>query len=231
MKWVTLNSGRDVSLGRGSILMSPRCCPHKDALVMIICEAPNERNYFAVMALTGENAGVNCFASMPHHVFNDGALLAGKIHDNWHSWFDLQGNSKEISFACHVCPDGIGTGLYAEDIKQSTKGWLRLSKNKATTLPRGALIRFTASYPFESEVVMMVCDAPHDSKRLGLITISGYKAGINCYVAFPDEFHVLENHELRSDLLYENWQNWVWPEGSPDNAWILPKGLSADDLK
>lgn len=230
MKWVTLDSGRDVSFGRGSIPMSPGCGPHKDALIMMICEAPNDRKYYAVMALTGENAGVNCFASMPHHAFNDGALLAGKIHDNWRIWFHL-GNPEKVSFACTVYPDGIGTGLNVEDINQRTRGWLRLSENKTIMLSRGALIRFTASYPFENEVVMMVCDARHDSKRLGLITISGYKAGFNCYVAFPDEGQVLENHELCSNFLYENWQYWVWPEGSPGDVWILPEGLSADDLK
>ena len=29
----------------------------------------------------------------------------------------------------------------------------------------------------------------------------------------------------------DNWQHWVWPEGSPDDVWILPEGLNVNDLK
>jgi hypothetical protein len=197
----------------------------------MICEAPDDRNYFALMPLTGVSVGVNCIARIPHHRFDNGALLAGLIHENWHSWFQLKGNIEDVSFARHVYQEGVGTGLNAIDIQQRTTGWLRLAENKTIMLSRGALLRFPASYPFEDEVVMMVCDAPHDPKTLGLITISGYKAGINCYVAFPDDFHAFDTHQLRGNCLYDNWQNWVWPEGSPDDAWILPGGLNANDLK
>ena len=108
--------------------------------------------------------------------------------------------------------------------------WLNLSKNKAAAISRGCLIKFAASYPFENEVIMMVCEAPHTRLSLGLMTISGYKAGINCYVVFPDSARN-EDATISAQWLYDNWQHWVWPEGNPDDVWILPEGLSAVDLK
>jgi hypothetical protein len=108
--------------------------------------------------------------------------------------------------------------------------WIKLSENKTLFVSRGSLTKFTSSYPFEDEVVMMVCESPHSRLSLGFITITGYKAGINCYVAFPD---LARNDDatISAQWLYDNWQHWVWPEGSPDDVWILPEGLSADDLR
>ncbi len=108
--------------------------------------------------------------------------------------------------------------------------WIRLSENKSTVISRGSLIKFTASYPFENEVIMMVCEAPHSRSSLGLITITGYKAGINCYVVFPDAARS-DEAAICNQWLYDNWQHWVWPESSPDDIFILPEGLSAGDLK
>ena len=77
---------------------------------------------------------------------------------------------------------------------------------------------------------MMVCEAPDTHASLALITITGCKAGINCYVAFPDS---ARNNDatVSAQWLYDNWQHWVWPEGSPDDVWILPEGLNVNDLK
>lgn len=107
--------------------------------------------------------------------------------------------------------------------------WLKLSEVKAASISRGSLIKFTASYPFESEVVMMVCEAPHTRSSFGLITITGYKAGINCYVVFPDSARS-DDAMIPAQWLYDNWRHWVWPESSPDDVWILPGGLNADEL-
>ena len=108
--------------------------------------------------------------------------------------------------------------------------WIRLSENRAASISRGSLIRFAASYPFENEVIMMVCEAPHSRSSLGLITITGYKAGINCYMVFPDSARS-DEATIYAEWLYSNWQHWVWPESSPDDVFILPEGLSTDDLR
>jgi Immunity protein 45 len=88
--------------------------------------------------------------------------------------------------------------------------WKKLTESAYPELKRGALLRFAAGQPFESHVVMMVCEAPDKSDRLGLITISGYKAGINCYVVFPKG---TAPYQLSTRWLIDNWQRWVWPEG------------------
>lgn len=108
--------------------------------------------------------------------------------------------------------------------------WLQLSLNKELRLSRGSLLRFRASYPFEDEVIMMICEAPDTRSSLGLMTISGYKAGINCYVVFPDMAR-RDDATISAHWLCENWCQWVWPEGSLDEVWVLPEGLVVSALK
>jgi hypothetical protein len=108
--------------------------------------------------------------------------------------------------------------------------WNKLSEHKDAFLSRGSLLRFSASYPFEDEVIMMVCDSPLGNHRLGLITISGYKAGFNCYTSFPENVRNKDG-SITAGKIYDNWNDWIWPEWSPDDAWILPEGLSTNDLK
>ena len=228
--WLGLQRNPEAHLHSGSALMLPASAQNEEGVIIMICDGPpSDRNYYAAIALTGADAGVNCCAKIPHHIYGDGELLAGKIYDNCQDWFHIS-NPSDVSFACTEYPDGIVTWLNAMDIKQRTKGWLRLEERKTIMLSRGSLVRFPASYPFEEEVVMMVCEAPDTHASLGLITITGYKAGFNCYVAFPDS---ARNNDatVSAQWLYDNWQHWVWPEGSPDDVWILPEGLNVNDLK
>lgn len=90
------------------------------------------------------------------------------------------------------------------------KNWKKLIENVDLVMTRGMLLRFVAGQPFESHVVMMVCEAPDKSGRLGLMTISGYKAGINCYVVFPEQF---SSDCISIKWLIDNWKIWVWPDG------------------
>lgn len=226
MKWLKIKENKNTSFRSGSVLMIPQTCSSGNDEVMIICNDPEDPNYFATMAITGENAGVNCHTKIPHHIYDEGELLAGKILDHWQRWTESKCDSSEMSFISNV----FSTGLDAADIEKATRRWLKLSENKKVHLSKGALIRFAATYPFESEVVMMVCESPLGESRLGLITISGYKAGFNCYTNFPAGI-TDENGAIIAGLVYDNWDHWIWPEWSPDCAWISPEGLSADDLK
>jgi hypothetical protein len=96
--------------------------------------------------------------------------------------------------------------------------WKKLIESSdSEQLTRGMLLRFAAGDSFESHVVMMVCEAPDKSDRLGLITISGYKAGINCYVVFPSE---TASYKVSIRWLIDNWQLWVWPDGDVNEVEI-----------
>ncbi|ROR24942.1 immunity protein 45 of polymorphic toxin system [Comamonas sp. BIGb0124] len=96
--------------------------------------------------------------------------------------------------------------------------WVKLIDFERRSLRRGSLIKFHAGYPFEDEVVMMVCSSPEGSLNPALITITGHKAGINCYVAFPSEAQC-EGVFLDVKWLIDNWAKWVWPEGSAEDVW------------
>jgi hypothetical protein len=94
---------------------------------------------------------------------------------------------------------------------------MKLIEYAKPEVKRGALLRFAAGQPFEDHVVMMVCEAPDKSGRLGLMAISGYKAGINCCVVFPEE---TTSYQLSTKWLIDNWQKWVWPEGDVNGVEI-----------
>lgn len=104
--------------------------------------------------------------------------------------------------------------------------WKKLIESTDPELKRGMLLRFAAGQSFESHVVMMVCEDPDKSDRLGLITISGYKAGINCYVVFPKE---ASPYQVSTRWLIDNWQLWVWPDGDVTEVEIR-ESLNALDI-
>lgn len=103
--------------------------------------------------------------------------------------------------------------------------WIKLIDYKELNIQRGTLLKFKASYPFEDYVVMMVCEG-QAINTFGLITITGFKAGINLYVQFPEE--CIENG-LSVDWLIKNWSYWVWSEGDVNDVWIH-ETLQADDF-
>jgi len=108
--------------------------------------------------------------------------------------------------------------------------WLKMDEHKEVHLFRGSLIRFSASYPFEDEVVMIMCDSANGGLRLGLIPISGKEAGYNGFTMFPEQA-LNDDGSITAGMIYENWATWISPEWSPDRAWILHDGLSAGDLQ
>lgn len=87
--------------------------------------------------------------------------------------------------------------------------WSKLVEYNFEMLERGTILKFPASFPFEPEVVMMVSEGYSNSEERCLITITGFKAGINAYVTFPSE---KTKNGLNRQWLIDNWQNWVWPE-------------------
>lgn len=95
------------------------------------------------------------------------------------------------------------------------------------SLSRGALLRFPASHPFEDLVVMMVCESPQDPLQMALMTISGHKAGINCFQILPRAS--LQKEGVSTDWLVHNWKKWVWPDGHAKDVEVR-EGLDALEL-
>lgn len=74
---------------------------------------------------------------------------------------------------------------------------------------------------------MMICEAPDKSGRLGLIAISGYKAGINCYVVFPER---PSQSDVSARWLINNWKIWVWPGGNVNEVEVRDASRCIGDL-
>lgn len=105
--------------------------------------------------------------------------------------------------------------------------WKKIIEVPNLVLQRGHLIKFSAGYPFEETVVMMVCGYPDGGNRLAaasLVTITGYCAGINAYVLFPSEVH----NQLTCCWLTENWNQWVWPTSKLDEIYVRAELQSSE---
>ncbi len=111
--------------------------------------------------------------------------------------------------------------------KGETVTWKPLISSTLVELERGHLLKFRAEHPFEDKVVMMVCEEANSAgKGRSLITISGYKAGINCYVTFPRE---LMTKGLTREWLIENWTSWGVPGGDIETVHVRTN-LSSKEL-
>jgi hypothetical protein len=106
--------------------------------------------------------------------------------------------------------------------------WLKLVDMTSDTLQRGDLLKFSTNHPFEKQVIMMICELRLGERRFGLTTITGYKAAITPYVAFPNDC-APDNGALSKAWLVENWSTWVWPNGSIYEVLYRP-AIQADDL-
>lgn len=106
--------------------------------------------------------------------------------------------------------------------------WQLLIESRLEVLDRGSVLKFPAGYPFENEVVLMVCEEP-ESAGLGraLMAITGYKAGINCHVIFPRELMI---SGLKRNWLVQNWINWVYPEGDVRKV-LVKRSLEVKDIQ
>lgn len=104
--------------------------------------------------------------------------------------------------------------------------WIKLLDSDIDYIQRGALLKFHASYPFEEEVIMMVCEGYGNAFQKGLMTISGFKAGINAYVFFPEN---ATTDGLSRRWLAENWTKWVWPDGDVETV-LIREVLLASEL-
>lgn len=105
--------------------------------------------------------------------------------------------------------------------------WEKLQASSEGELRRGTLIKFSAKLPFEENVIMMICDVPIRERTKGLITVTGYKAGINPFVAFPKEADCEAG--VSRKWLQENWCKWVYEESDLNDVYIRGE-LGADEL-
>jgi hypothetical protein len=106
--------------------------------------------------------------------------------------------------------------------------WEKLISCDFKYLQRGYLLKFPASEPFEETVIMMVCGYPDDGNRLsaaGLMTITGFCAGINAYVVFPSS---VISSGISREWLIKNWNMWVWPDGKIDDVLVRTELMASD---
>jgi hypothetical protein len=107
------------------------------------------------------------------------------------------------------------------------KNWQKLTEYDRPSISRGMLLRFPAAYPFEAEVVMMICEGPGSSSERCLRTITGRKAGINCYQVLPPDASP-SGHFVATTWLIDNWNRWVWPDGNVEDVWIRMELTAAE---
>lgn len=107
--------------------------------------------------------------------------------------------------------------------------WKILAEHEDVALQRGWLLKFKTQEPFEEEVIMMVCGVPSEGRRMsaaGLLTITGYSAGVNTYVEFPSEVSCMPG--ISAKWLIVNWNKWVCPLGSANEVLFREELLASE---
>lgn len=235
MKWLKIGKYGDTRLERGSLLKLSASSPSGGDVVMLVCDSPWGKVQLGLIPITGDKAGHNYFVMFPEDLLYKGSTITvGMIYDNWEEWIGPEFLRESASILHEGLDAQYLTAIRHHPVTDISShdgltNWVKLSENKDIALSRGSLVKFSASYPFEDEVVMMFCDSPRREGVIGLITISGYKAGYNCFLRFPEEA-TNPDFSINAGLIYDNWATWVWPEWSPDTAWILQEGLRLEDL-
>lgn len=111
--------------------------------------------------------------------------------------------------------------------------WKKLVGIKEESLFRGTLLKFPGKYPFEDEVVMMLCEyrGGGDELPFCLVTLTGHKAGINPVQAFPTECNNNNSKAIAfsTDWLISNWNKWVLPDGDVNDV-LVREPLKASEL-
>ena len=101
-------------------------------------------------------------------------------------------------------------------------------KLKIDYLFRGVLFRFPASHPFENVVDFMIFDTPHSPSGYGVITVTGYCAGM-IEILLPQEsnfIHPDPNRPVKAistKWLKSNWRKWVY-DVTPSKVMVCVNG-------
>ncbi len=82
---------------------------------------------------------------------------------------------------------------------------------EAKKIGRGAIFRLIGEWPYEDIVDFMLFDTAGQERTLGLITVTGYKAGLQC-VHLPNECLFEGTKMLSTSWIINNWEKWVYPE-------------------
>jgi len=98
------------------------------------------------------------------------------------------------------------------------------------SLCRGAWLRFPATYPFEAEIIWMICENRLDINfPINFITISGDKAAINPVQCLPRECLHSEGG-LSISWLKLNWKKWVYSECNVDDVLVKLNPLNVEKI-
>ncbi len=109
--------------------------------------------------------------------------------------------------------------------------WQKLINCSTKNFWRGTVFRLPAKYPYEDIVDFMMVETDYDENlRLGLMVISGYKAGITFQIIPKEAFLSLDKFCISGKWFINNWKHWIYPECEVENVWVLPQGYPSPNL-
>lgn len=90
----------------------------------------------------------------------------------------------------------------------SEPDWTKLRNYKREVLSRGTILRMRGEYPYENVVDFMVFDPCEPRRGLGLLVVTGYKAGL-MVCTFPADTGT-EKYPccLSKQWWIDNWDKW-----------------------
>ncbi|WP_074900766.1 Imm45 family immunity protein [Pseudomonas simiae] len=96
----------------------------------------------------------------------------------------------------------------------------RLIDYTISDLPRGAVLRFPATWPYEDFVDALLVSLPDDNTGHTLVIATGHKAGL-VLIHLPKECECQQSRSVSKQWLIDNWSKWVYPECRAEDVYIL----------
>ncbi|WNJ95686.1 Imm45 family immunity protein [Vibrio ruber] len=95
---------------------------------------------------------------------------------------------------------------------------IKLVDSPTEQIYRGSVLRFPATHPYEKFVDFMVFEQHQDNTRgMGLIVTSGYKAGL-ISIVLPSESG---KTSVDKAWLIANWNKWVYPDCNVEDVYLI----------
>lgn len=124
-------------------------------------------------------------------------------------------NNKELDFDTKI------TKIYNKELNGK---WMNLLEYKEKYISKGCILKIQNFTELEACTELIIFDPMLDDCSLGLVTISGRKAG-TVFVNFPLEAYYKDTRLLNTKWLIKNFNFWIAPENDISKVKILYQAI------
>ncbi|MDG6894346.1 Imm45 family immunity protein [Volucribacter amazonae] len=191
------------NLKHGNILKVPNLVKGESFTEMMLSQTYHEKGKFSFIVISGKKSGKILF-EIPNEAEIEKSTA---IKTKW--VIDYLENSypeKDIKLIY------IRKGIFLRKMKNKSD-YKKLSNYKKSHISYGSIIRFSASYPYEQNIEVILSEFDKKEKELCFLILSGRRAGLILVIP-PEDSLVYHEGILGISIkwLSYNWNYWVYQD-------------------